>query len=123
MTKDNENPNPKLPNLEGRTSRLDGDELIRDIWIVSVGGRILRGVFFGAEVGTVVGAILFAANPKFNAHKSAALYDSLRWFCLVLLFTLPVVSGLLWRSDRDFAVIGFLTFLAVMVSGVFLTMM
>ena len=90
---------------------------------MSVARKTLRGVFFGTEVGTVVAAILFAVNPRFNAHPSAAFYDSLRWFCLVLLFALPVASGLLWRSDRDFAIIGLLTFLAVMVSGVFLTVM
>jgi len=90
---------------------------------VSVARKILRGVFFGTEAGTVVAAILFAANPRFTAHQLAASYDSLRLFSLVLLFALPVASGLLWRSDRDLAIIGLLTFLAVMVSGVFLTVM
>lgn len=88
-----------------------------------VGRRILRGAFFGTEVGTVVSAILFAASPRVNAHRLASSYDSLRWVSLVLLFTLPVASGLLWWSNRDLAIIGLLTFLAVMVSGVFLTRM
>ena len=90
---------------------------------MSVARKILRGVFFATEAGTVVAAILFAVNPRFNAHQTATFYDSLRWFSLVLLFMLPVASGLLWRTDKDLAIIGLLTFLAVMVSGVFLTVM
>src|SRR5437868_5219294 len=84
------------------------------------GRQFLRFLFFVAEAGTVVGAIIFTMFDRMmNSHPANPAFDSLRWSACILLFALPVVSVFLRRTDRDLASIGFLTFLAVLFLGIF----
>jgi hypothetical protein len=76
---------------------------------------ILRSVFLALMVATWLTAAIFVSVPNINGHPANPAFDVLRWIGICVSFALPVVSIFLVQSDKNLAIIGFATFLLVLI--------
>jgi hypothetical protein len=76
----------------------------------------LRGLFFAAEAGAIVGTVSFLWFSELTRHGSNAGY-ALRIFVFAIYVALFIVSFPLRRYDRSLSDIGFLTCFLVFIIG------